>query len=165
MKQKVKFKAVRRGSVINFTHIVECPDFKVIPSKNFKGVDLPEVSVERQVIRWLDGQDKSKLMYEKDVDLILDYCIPVKQKGKVNVINLIMKAEVPDGLRADLLAVYKKIKPTLKGKSVNNQIDLIFSHLTIAHYAATAAYRNIKEVLNPDSKKNTDVKLLGDSRS
>ena len=73
MKTKITFKALKRGSVVRRTLLIEHPDFIVIPSETFKGYDLPPISIESQVIDYLDNIDKSNIMAQNDWDMILDY--------------------------------------------------------------------------------------------
>lgn len=73
MKTKVIFKALRRGAVVRRTLLIEHPDFIVIPSETFNGYELPPISIESQVIDYLDSIDKSDIMAQNDWDMILDY--------------------------------------------------------------------------------------------
>lgn len=73
MKTKVIFKALRRGAVVRRTLLIEHPDFIVIPSETFNGYELPPISIESQVIDYLDSIDKSDIMAQNDWDIILDY--------------------------------------------------------------------------------------------
>jgi hypothetical protein len=159
MKQKIKFKALTyHGKVVFFIKEFECPDFKVIPPTNFKGIKLPEISVENQIIDWLDGQDKTSLMIEKDLGIIIDYFIP-KKRSKFSIIDYLKMANLSEQMIFDLMVVYKEIKPLLKGKSVKIQIQIMFSHLIIGYQAMTNAYQNITAMLQSKSSDN-DCKLL-----
>lgn len=73
MKTKVIFKALRRGAVVRRTLLIEHPDFIIIPSETFNGYELPPISIESQVIDYLDSLDKSDIMAQNDWDMILDY--------------------------------------------------------------------------------------------
>lgn len=159
MKQKIKFKALSyHGKVIFFTKEFECPDFKVIPPTNFKGIELPETSIESQIIDWLDEQDKTSLMIEKDLGVIIDYWIPKKQP-KFSIIDYLKQANLSEQMIYDLMAVYKEIKPLLKGKSVKTQIQMMFSHLSIGYQSASNAYEKITAILQAENSDD-ERKLL-----
>lgn len=148
MKQKIKFKALTyHGKVILFTKEFDCPDFEVIPPIKFKGIELPETTVESQIIGWLDEQDKSSLMIEKDLGVIIDYWIPKKNKVKFTIIDYLKQANLSEQMILDLMAVYKEINPLLKGKSVKTQIQIMFSHLNIGYQSASNAYQRITDIL------------------
>lgn len=148
MKQKIKFKALTyHGKVIFFTKEFDCPDFEVIPSTNFKGIDLPETTVETQIIDWLDEQDKSSLMSENDLGIIIDYWIPKKKENQFTILDYLKKANLSEQMILDLMAVYKEIKPLLKGKSIKTQIQMMFSHLNIGYKSASNAYGRMLEIL------------------
>lgn len=148
MKQRIKFKALTyHGKVIFFTKEFDCPDFEVIPSTNFKGIDLPETTVESQLVGWLDEQDKSSLMIEKDLGAIIDYWIPKKKEKQFTILDYLKQAKLSEQMILDLMAVYKEIKPLLKGKSVKTQIQMMFSHLNVGYMSASNAYGRILAIL------------------
>jgi len=148
MKQKIKFKALTyHGKVIFFTKEFDCPDFEVIPSTNFKGIDLPETTVESQIIDWLDEQDKDSLMIEKNLGVIIDYWIPKKKESQFTILDYLKKANLSEQMILDLVAVYKEIKPLLKGKSVKTQIHMMFSHLNVGYKSASNAYGRMLKIL------------------
>lgn len=160
MKIKIKFKALTyNGKVIVFTKDFYCPDFEVIPPKKLNDGELPEITVESQIIDWLDEQDKSNLMIEKDLGVIIDYWIPKKKEKKSTIVDYLKKANLSEQLMLDLLAVYKKIKPIIKGKSVEYQIHMMLSHLSIGYDAAANAYKHISNILQVENIKDAE-KLL-----
>lgn len=60
---------------------IEHPEFKIIPPVVFEGTELPEISIEEQVICWLSEMDRSQLMEDNDWDLIIDfYILDIKSK-------------------------------------------------------------------------------------
>lgn len=159
MKQKIKFKALSyQGKVILFTKEFDCPDFKVIPANKIGDLELTETSIESQVIDWLDEQDKTDLMIEKDLGVIIDYWIPKKNKSKLTIVDYLKSANLSEQLTLDLIAVYKEIKPLLKGKSIETQIKILFSHINIAYQSSSAAYQRITAILQ--SPTSDDARKL-----
>ena len=86
MKTKVTFKALRRGRIVHKTIPIEHPDFGILPSEIFDGVELPSISIESQVIDYLDSIDKADMMAKNDWDVILDY-YPHKRRKRKNEIE------------------------------------------------------------------------------
>ena len=148
MKQKIKFKAISyRGQVFFFTKELDCPDFEVIPPTEFKGIVLPEKSIESQIIDWFHDQDKSNIIVENNLAAIVDYWIPKKKENRLEMLDYLKEANLPEQMILDLMAIYKEIKPLLKGKSLKTQIRMMFSHLNIGYSAASNAYKHITKIL------------------
>lgn len=68
----VTFKVLRDHRIVRKNIPIE-HDFKVIPPTVFNGATLPAVSVEDQVMQYLDEMDKAELMIENGFDVIIDY--------------------------------------------------------------------------------------------
>lgn len=81
MKTIITFKAVRDRKVV-FKNIPIEHNFKVIPESEFYGVKLPAISIESQVINYLDETDKRELMDKYNFDIIIDYYPKKKRKTK-----------------------------------------------------------------------------------
>lgn len=81
MKTDIIFKALQQGKVVRKTLSIEHPDYDIIPSEEFNGFELPPISIESQVIDYLDSVDKSDIMAKYDWDIILDY-YPYKKKAR-----------------------------------------------------------------------------------
>ena len=86
MKTKIIFKALRRDKVVRKTLSIEHPNYDIIPSESFNGFEMPSISIESQVIDYLDSIDKSDIMAKYDWDIILDY-YPYKKKVRKNEIE------------------------------------------------------------------------------
>lgn len=89
MKTKVTFKALRRGRIVHKTILVEHPDFNILPSEIFDGVELPSISIESQVIDYLDSIDKADMMAKNDWDVILNYYPYKRRKRKGEIEDFI----------------------------------------------------------------------------
>lgn len=167
MKQKFKFKILDfNGKIKHIVKEFDCPDFEVIPGKLYKNILLPETSIESQLMDWLDGQDKKQFMGENDIEIIFDYWVYKKKKGKKLTINLTMydylkTFDLDDKLLLDLLAIYKEIYDKIKSKPINEQILLLFSHAKIAYISSTNAYNNIINNYNKGDK-TTIVNEIGE---
>jgi hypothetical protein len=161
MKIKVKFKGVNSyGKIVHFTKEIECPDFKVIPPSVYDGIELLETSINRQIMDWLDEQDKSDIMISKDLYLILDYYIPEK-KIKTTLKDLLINLDLSEKLMIDILAIYKEIKPLLKNKSAESQLEIILSHLKVGYKASTNSYDRILKILK--APNSNEARLLIDN--
>lgn len=149
MKQKINFKALTyRGKLVRFTKMYDLPDFKVIPPSKIKGVIFQEISIESQIMAWLDEQDKEKLMIERDLGVILDYEVSKKREPKPTLVDYLKQDNLSEQVLTELLAIYSEIRPVLKGKTITTQVEILFSHLDIGCKAASTAYQRISAILN-----------------
>ena len=161
MKQKIKLKALSyTGKVIFFTKDFDCPDFELIPPTNFQGIELPETTVESQVIDWFDDQDKSQNKIKKELSIIIDYWVPKKKQIKPTILDYLKQADLSEQLLLDLIAVYAEIRPLLKGKSIETQIEMLFSHVNIGYKSASIAYKNITDILQAPTVDDARKMLL-----
>lgn len=71
----VTFEVLTNHKYVIQTIPIEHPEFEIIPAVNFQGTELPEISIEDQVICWLYEMDKSQLMEDNYWDLIIDFYI------------------------------------------------------------------------------------------
>lgn len=150
---KFKFAALTyRGEKIYFTKKFECPDFEVIPGKEINGHKFPPTPIGIQLMDWMDRQDKSGLMDEKDLGLILDYEV-FKPKKHVPLTDFIKALDLDPQVVVDMGAIYEKIKPSLKGKSNVEKTKIILSHLTVAYQAAGAAYKHMGNLISTKPTK------------
>lgn len=123
---KVCFKAVRNRKIIRKIIPIE-HDFKVIPESEYLGYKLPEVSIEHQVITWLDVIDKSDIMLKYDFDMIIDYYIPKKKKKKRDeIIEFIeyLKPYISEDMYRPIEAIISEAKDILFGKGKSNETKL-----------------------------------------
>jgi hypothetical protein len=109
---------------------------------------------------WLDEQDKSDIMISKDLYLILDYYIPEK-KIKTTLKDLLINLDLSEKLMIDILAIYKEIKPLLKNKSAESQLEIILSHLKVGYKASTNSYDRILKILK--APNSNEARLLIDN--
>jgi len=164
MLQNFKFKAIDyRGKIFTFSQKIECPEFSVIPGKEWKGISLPETSVESQIMDWFDEQDKKHIMDSKDVSIILDYWIPEKKQKQPSLLEVFKALNASEKMILDAMAVYKEIKDLLKGKSVTEKVRLIFSHMNIGYTASGVAYDRIGAILRDDTVSEQQT-LLNESK-
>ena len=138
MKTKVTFKYLTDGKV-RYRRIPIEHSFKVKPPTIFKGYKFREVSVESQVIDYLDSIDKSDIMHKYNMDIIIDYWIENKKFKRDEVMEFVLFCEpylvrYPQ-LRRSFSAVIADSKDVLFGhnksnetkfKEVINSIDLIY---------------------------------------
>lgn len=162
MKTKIIFKVLQRGKVLFKTLSIEHPDYNIIPSEEFNGFELPPISIESQVIDYLDNIDKSDIMVKYDWDIILDY-YPKKQRKRKKKINEVadfieymrpLVESFPD-LQIPIEAVICLGKNELFGcrKSNLQKAKEVLKMLELSYVAATCAYRNIGDMFK-DYKQN-----------
>lgn len=161
MVQKIRFKAIDfRGKVFCFNENVECPDFSIIPSKKWKGINLPETSIESQIIDWFDEQGKKRIMDSKDIAIIIDYWIPKKKEKQPTLLDVFKAINTSEKTTLDAMAVYQEIKDLLKGKSVTEKVRLIFSHMNVGYTASGVAYERMTQILKDGSATLCKESLL-----
>lgn len=148
------------GDIVTIKKKIVCPDFEVLPSKRFDNLILPETSIEEQVYDWFDSIDKKDIMYENDLFIIIDYVIYEKKKNK-KLIDLIKSHVSDERMLLDIMAVYSKIKPNLKGLKIEKQFELLLTHLDIGYLSAIESMSPIKNIfkLNGDELKDYKKEL------
>lgn len=183
MKTKVSFKAIGlRGEPITQTVLLEHPDFvEQNKTVNLNGEPADfTITVDSQIMEWLDNQDKSDLMYDHEWYTILNYSVvkpKVKSKSKrVQLGEIIEHFFVTTSptektqMRADFLATYSKMYSSIKDMSAIKQFEVVLSALEVGYGAATQAYRHTLELLQCpttdkmreliDSDKNKTTNLI-----
>jgi len=122
---KITFKVLSNHEERTQTIPIEHPEFKEIPACKFLGVDIPKVSIESQVIDYLDEIDKSQLMIDNDWDFIIDYYPPKKRKTRSDEIEEFLQFSEPylqlfPSIRRAFSAVVYEAKDTLFGRGKSN---------------------------------------------
>lgn len=162
MKTDITFKALQRDKVVRRTLSIEHPDYDIIPSEEFNGYELPPISIESQVIDYLDSIDKSDIMVQNDWDIILDY-YPAKQR-----ISPMKRDEVADfieymrplvesrpDLQMPIEAVIRVAKDELFGHRKSNlqKAKEVLKMAEMSYAAAIGAYRNIGKIFEDCKQK------------
>ena len=99
-------------------------NFETVPESEYLGYKLPEVSIEQQVITWLDDIDKSDIMLKYDFDEIIDYYIPKKKKKKSDEITEFieyLKPYISEDMYRPIEAIISEAKDILFGKGKSNE--------------------------------------------
>lgn len=113
--------------------------------------------MDEQVISWLDNQDKTALMDEHDFSRVLDYKVAVPREKKQSFSDYVKSLGLEGQPLIDFIAVYHRIKPTLKGKSNVAAAHLVFSHLEVGQEAAIEAYSHSLEIIRGISASGDDA--------
>ena len=152
MKTDIIFKALQRGKVVRKTVSIEHPDYDIIPSEEFNGFELPPISIESQVIDYLDSVDKSDIMAKYDWDMILDY-YPNKQRIRKKRVDEVADfieymrplVELHPDLQMPIEAVICMAKDELFGHRKSNlqKAKEVLKMAEMSYVAAIGAYRNI----------------------
>lgn len=125
MTTKITFKVLKRGRVVYKILSIEHPHYDIIPSDLFDGFEMPPVSIESQVIDYLDSIDKSDIMAKYDWDIILDY-YPYKKKVRTNEIEEFIEymrpyVEMHPSIIRPIQAVISESKDILFGHGKSNK--------------------------------------------
>lgn len=162
MKTDITFKVLQRGKVVRRTLSIEHPNFDILPSEIFDGFELPPISIESQVIDYLDSIDKSDIMAQNDWDIILDY-YPTKQRIRkkrdseftdfIEYMRPLVESH-PD-LQMPIEAVICMAKDELFGcrKSNLQKAKEVLKMVEMSYCAAIGAYRNIGRIFDDCKQK------------
>ena len=162
MKTNITFKALQRGKVVRKTLSIEHPDYNIIPSEEFNGFELPPISVESQVIDYLDSVDKSDIMERYGFDIILDYYIkkPRKRTERVDEVADFIEymrplVESHPDLQMPIEAVIRMAKDELFGcrKSNLQKAKEVLKMAEMSYCAAIGAYKNIGRIFDDCKQK------------
>ena len=135
---------------------IEHPKFKVIPASKFLGIDLPAISIESQVIEYLDNIDKAQLMIDNNWDLIIDYYPPKREKTCSEEIDEFLQFSEPylqlfPTIRRPFSAVVYEAKDQLFGRKKSN--DTKFKEvLDLISMCNKAAEGTIQMIINSTKK-------------
>ena len=127
------------------------------------------ITVEEQIDDWISELDKSSFMRYNDINTIFTWSI-VSWSGNIDssnskkslvlvntskerltnnqMVELFLKTEnngLSQELVNDFIAVYERLKPTLKGIKWDKQIPIVFESMTIAYKSASNALSNLSE--------------------
>ena len=125
----ITFKAITSDRRIVHKNIAIEHEFEVIPSRMWRGIELPATSIEEQVMNQLDETDKRQIMLDYDFDIILDYYPKKPRKKKADEIAEFMKycepifEAFPHYKRA-YEAIISEYKDNLFGKRKSNKTKL-----------------------------------------
>lgn len=167
-KYNFRFKSLTSvGEIVDDVVTFDCPDFQdkeVIFTLNGKSY-THIVSVETQLMSWLDNQDKKDLMYDKDWYGIIDYELEKpKSKDTQPMIlfelakNYFATLEHNEQLFVDFTVVYGRLYDKLKDLPLEQQFSLVLESLNIGYESKTDAYRNMLGLLRDDGK-NLKIEL------
>jgi hypothetical protein len=162
MKTKITFKGIDDyGRVIRRTIPIE-HNFTEQPAEEFMGVLLPPVSVENQVIEYLDTIDKSDIMNKYGFYIILDYYPYIKRNKKKELEEFITYLSAIMPIDRSVIAVISESKDVLFGKGKSNYtkaVELI-NMQNIAYKAAGGMLEMINKMLNPKYERQCTPKIL-----
>ena len=162
-KTVITFKAITSDRRIVYRNISIEHEFEVIPSRIWRGIELPSTSVEEQVMNQLDETDKSQIMIDNDFYLILDYWPKKPRKKKVNEIAEFMKYCEPlfvenPTLKRPFEAIISEHKDSLFGKKKSNKTKLneILNIYSMILKASIATIRMIENGIEKHDNKYLD---------
>lgn len=142
MKTRVTFEGLCDKKVITKTITISHPDFEEITRNGLK-----PLSIESQVIDYLDMIDKSDLMEEYGFSLILDYYIPKQIDDEIEeFITFLSKYMTID---RQLRAIMCEAKDILfgKNKSIETKIEELLILLNISNKTAFGTLNAVEKIL------------------
>lgn len=162
MKTKVTFKAISYGKLVRKTIAIEHPEFDVIPSDIFLGFKTSPISIESQVIDYLDSIDKSDIMHKYEFDIILDYYVPKKYRKRNEISEFIeyLRPYVSPDLYRPIEAIISESKDILFGKGKSNKTKAyeVMNMLSISNKVIKGTLDMITNMINDEN--NADQKTL-----
>lgn len=165
MVTKVCFVALSNHKIVRKIVPIE-HDFETIPESEYLGNKLPEVSIEHQVITWLDVIDKSDIMLKYDFDMIIDYYIPKKKKKKSDEIAEFIEYLIPyvtEDMYRPIEAIISEAKDILfgKGKSNETKATELFIIYGIVNKSIKGTLNSIEKVIeNYENSNNRNTRRL-----
>lgn len=142
MKTRVTFEGLCDRKIITKTITISHPDFEEIYRDGLK-----PLSIESQVIDYLDIIDKSDLMEEHGFSLILDYYIPKQVDDEIEeFITFLSKYMTID---RQLRAIMYEAKDILfgKNKSIETKIEELLILLNISNKTAFGTLNAVEKIL------------------
>lgn len=166
METKVKYDALtHEGKRVKITKKYIVPDYEEIVSE-FLGRRVV-TTVESQIDEYISDLDKAEFMEENDLHLIFDWkIISAKKESKELVVSkkapnkdkqvkmFIEVWEMDEKIKLDFLAVYLKMKPSLKGLSIEKIVEVVISSMGASYQAVGAAFDRIESDMEEWRKEN-----------
>lgn len=142
MKTRVTFEGLCDRKVITKTIAISHPDFEEITRNGLK-----PLSIESQVIDYLDMIDKSDLMEEYSFSLILDYYIPTQIDDEIEEFIIFLSKYMT--IDRQLRAIMYEAKDILfgKNKSIETKIEELLILLNISNKTAFGTLNAVEKIL------------------
>ena len=158
MKVNVKFVGITcsGGRLTSKIESMEVPDFEVILNRKFKNYDLPPVSIDSQIMDWLDERDNEDIMEKHDFHSIMDYRVH-RPKKQISFVEVVTKAITDPKMLADFMAVYFHMEGALKGVGNMQKVSIVLSSMTVGYKAQTVVSERMMMILDgkdPDKQAN-----------
>lgn len=164
-KTLITFKALSNHRVVKKDIPIE-HSFHVIPATDFYGVKLPAISIESQVIDYLDSIDKRALMVEHDFDIILDYW-PKKIRRKKDEVAEFIEYCTPyiqrfPTLKRPIGAIIHESSGVLFGKNKSNETKFkeVLNMLNVTNKVIAGVCDIIDGILKSDNNKQLESKQI-----
>lgn len=168
----IEFDAISySGQPVSVKKEMVCPNFEI---KNIKN-NLPNIpfeihiSIEEQIMDWLDNIDKSDIMYEYDLGIIINYkVISVIDKNGIILVNevepdytTILKnlfKDTPEML-FDYIAVYTEMKDVVKDLPFMDQFKIVMKGVGVAALSKIDAFKHMSDLLKSESLEEIQLKI------
>jgi hypothetical protein len=179
MKHRVKFKAITyRGDVVNKTVKVDGPEFKEYSEAlKINGKEYSfNVTIEDQLIDWLDTTDKTEIMAQNNWYTILDYKVPIKVVKQTkaekleefkSIVDTYFKPWGDDSfehvvkLRDDFMVTYIKMFDKIQTLSAERQFIIVMGTLDTAYTAQTEVYKHAIKLIQATNDKDLMLRVVG----
>lgn len=175
MKAKIKYDVLtQEGKRRKISKVYEVPDFE-----EKRGVFLGHEcvnTVEQQIDEFMNDIDKSGFMEENEIHIIFDWKVVSAVKKDNPKQELIIKPvrlsnddmikiflgmwEMPERIKIDFAAIYTKMKKSLKGLSIERQIELVIASLGVAQKSSSAILDRLNEDME-EWRRSRETKQIG----
>lgn len=159
MKTIITFKALRGGNIV-YKNIPIYHNFKEIPPQEFDGLKDFAISVEDQVMHYLDEIDKRDMMIEHEFDIIIDYYPKKKRVKKKDEFNEFLNFCEPylqpyPELRRPFEAVVSDTYDILFGKRKSNETKFkeVLKMIDISFKGAIGGANMILKIMKEGNKE------------
>ncbi len=158
MKTKIQYTVMyysgRRGTK---TVTYDCPDFEEQVFTTIFNLALPEpviLTVEKQIDSWVGEFDKTDFMNKNEIDIIFDWKVLSAKADKTKKELVISKAKLTneecvklyasfiedERLKLDFIAVYSKMKHTVKDLHYLKQIKIVHEAQSVGYKSVIASF-------------------------
>ena len=163
MKAKIKFIALHEDGLRKVKRVVkmDVPDFKESPEEDIvvcgETIHCPAVSVDTQIMEYLDSIDKRPLMDKYGWVTIIDYSVYNSQqnqnKNKVSVIDFLREMCEDEQILMGLAVTYQKLRKNIRHLPIMQQLCIIMDSLNLSYKASIAAYKRMDEINEKDENQ------------
>lgn len=150
MVTNVCFKVLRNNEIVELIIPIE-HNFEIISGDTFNGYKFPDVSIESQVIDYLDSIDKSEMMHKYNIDIIFDYYIKKEYSIDDEIIDFInyISKYISLNDNRQIRALLYEAKDILFGQNKSNETKIkeLITLINISNKSIKGTFDFIERIL------------------